>query len=103
MSSAPTAKGTPPPHDPSVLAGFLSYLIPGLGQMYLGKVSDGIKYLLSVSFFYGLMAWAGMDSLTHRNAVLVLLAMLIATGIQLYSVYAAAITKPASLGQIGTS
>jgi hypothetical protein len=80
----------------------MNMLIPGLGQMYLGKVSDGIKYFLSVGFLYALMVWAGMDSVTRRNAVLVLLAMLIATGIQLYSVYAAAITKPVSLGQIGT-
>jgi hypothetical protein len=48
MSSAPTAKGTPPPHDPSVLAGFLSYLIPGLGQMYQGRYSKGVLFMVSL-------------------------------------------------------
>jgi TM2 domain-containing membrane protein YozV len=56
---------TPDPmsHSPSrkldVFAALLSYLVPGLGQIYQGRVSKGILFLVSlhVLFFYGM--WLG--------------------------------------------
>jgi hypothetical protein len=38
------------------LAGFLSYLVPGLGQVYQGRIAKGVLFLvcLYVLFFYGL-------------------------------------------------
>jgi hypothetical protein len=48
MSSAPTAKGFPPPHQPSVLAAVLSYLVPGLGQIYQGRYGKGVLFMVSL-------------------------------------------------------
>lgn len=47
----------PPPLDP--LAGLLSYLIPGLGQIYQGRVAKGLLFFfgLYTLFFYGM--WMG--------------------------------------------
>jgi len=41
-------------HSP--LAGFLSYLVPGLGQMYQGRVGKGLLFLVCLygMFFYGM-------------------------------------------------
>ena len=47
MSSAPTAPVTPP-QEPSNLAAFLSYLIPGLGQIYQGRYAKGILFMVSL-------------------------------------------------------
>src|SRR5262245_28045145 len=54
MSSAPTA--TPPkPHETSVVAAILSYLIPGLGQIYQGRFGKGFLFMVSLlgMFFLG--------------------------------------------------
>jgi hypothetical protein len=48
MSSAPTAHANDPPHEPSPLAAFLSYLIPGLGQIYQGRYGKGILFMVSL-------------------------------------------------------
>lgn len=47
----------PPPLDP--LAGLLSYLIPGLGQIYQGRVAKGLLFFVGLYtlFFYGM--WMG--------------------------------------------
>jgi hypothetical protein len=53
----------PPPHpDPpsrnyDLLAGVLSYLVPGLGQIYQGRVGKGVLFLVCIYtlFFYGLL------------------------------------------------
>jgi len=39
-----------------LLAGFLSYLVPGLGQIYQGRIAKGVVFLvcLYTLFFYGL-------------------------------------------------
>jgi TM2 domain-containing membrane protein YozV len=44
------------PERYDVLAGILSYLIPGLGQMYQGRVGKGLLFMLSLYtlFFYGM-------------------------------------------------
>jgi hypothetical protein len=46
MSSAPTAQTKP--HEPSNLAAFLSYLIPGLGQIYQGRYGKGALFMVSL-------------------------------------------------------
>jgi TM2 domain-containing membrane protein YozV len=48
-----------PPRHFSVLAGLLSYLVPGLGQIYQGRVAKGILFLVCIYalFFYGM--WLG--------------------------------------------
>jgi Family of unknown function (DUF6677) len=53
MSSAPTAN--PKPHETSVLAAFLSYLIPGLGQIYQGRFGKGFLFMVALlgMFFLG--------------------------------------------------
>ena len=48
MSSAPTAPATPPPHEPSTLAAVLSYLVPGLGQLYQGRYGKGALFMISL-------------------------------------------------------
>jgi hypothetical protein len=55
MSSAPTAQANDKPHEPSILAAFLSYLIPGLGQIYQGRYGKGVLFMVSLlgMFFLG--------------------------------------------------
>lgn len=53
----PPGRTSPPaPRVYSPLAGFLSYLIPGLGQIIQGRISKGIFFLVSLYglFFYGM-------------------------------------------------
>lgn len=53
MSSAPTVN--PKPHETSALAAFLSYLVPGLGQIYQGRFGKGFLFMVSLlgMFFLG--------------------------------------------------
>src|SRR5437870_13126892 len=44
-SIAPPQSIALPPRRYSVLAGVLSYLIPGLGQVYQGRVSKGVFFM----------------------------------------------------------
>jgi hypothetical protein len=55
MSSAPTAQANDTPHEPSMLAALLSYLIPGLGQIYQGRYGKGFLFMVSLlgMFFLG--------------------------------------------------
>ena len=48
MSSAPNANPSHPPHEPSTLAAVLSYLIPGLGQIYQGRYGKGALFMISL-------------------------------------------------------
>jgi TM2 domain-containing membrane protein YozV len=45
-----------PPYPRSPLAGFLSYLVPGLGQIYQGRVGKGVLFMVCLygMFFYGM-------------------------------------------------
>jgi hypothetical protein len=59
-------------HSP--LAGFLSYLVPGLGQMYQGRVGKGLLFLVCLygMFFYGMSlgSWKNVylpDTARDRN------------------------------------
>src|ERR1017187_4567548 len=48
MSSASTAPMKDAPREPSNLAAFLSYLIPGLGQIYQGRYGKGVLFMVSL-------------------------------------------------------
>ncbi len=58
---SPTAAEPPPlpPVKRDLLAGFLSYLIPGLGQVYQGRIGKGMLFFFGLYFlfFYGM--WMG--------------------------------------------
>ena len=59
-NAAPPGKTPPaPPREIQPIPGLLSFLVPGLGQIYQGRVSKGILFLLCIYglFFYGL--WLG--------------------------------------------
>ncbi len=45
----------------SPLAGFLSYLVPGLGQIYQGRVAKGLLFMICLYglFFYGMYLGSG--------------------------------------------
>lgn len=58
-----TSTSTPqPPRKLDALAALLSFLVPGMGQIYQGRVGKGILFLLSLYtlFFYGM--WMGQWS-----------------------------------------
>lgn len=48
MSSAPTANVLPKPPETSFVAALLSYLVPGLGQIYQGRYGKGILFMVSL-------------------------------------------------------
>jgi Family of unknown function (DUF6677) len=78
MTQNPPA-ATPPPQELDPFAAFLSYLIPGLGQIYQGRTGKGVLFLASLYglFFYGLYLgqWQNVymppgvrdDQLPHRE------------------------------------
>jgi hypothetical protein len=49
-------KAAPPERERSALAGLLSYLVPGLGQIYQGRIAKGVMFLVVLYslFFYGM-------------------------------------------------
>jgi hypothetical protein len=49
------------PRDVSPLAGLLSYLIPGLGQVYQGRLGKGVLFFVCIYtlFFYGMFLGTG--------------------------------------------
>jgi hypothetical protein len=59
MASPPTPDPPPPPVKLDPLAAFLSFLVPGLGQVYQGRVGKGLLFFggLYLLFFYGM--WMG--------------------------------------------
>jgi hypothetical protein len=56
MSSPQPPTPPPPPIKLDFVAGLLSYLIPGLGQLTQGRVRKGLLFLISLYtlFFYGM-------------------------------------------------
>jgi TM2 domain-containing membrane protein YozV len=50
-----------PPRESSPLAALLSYLIPGLGQVYQGRIGKGVLFFACIYtlFFYGMFLGAG--------------------------------------------
>lgn len=59
MASPPTTEPEFPPVKLDPLAALLSYLVPGLGQIYQGRVGKGLLFFcgLYLLFFYGM--WMG--------------------------------------------
>ena len=60
--AAPPAKTLPPaPRPPDPLAALLSLVIPGLGQIYQGRVAKGVLFLVCIYtlFFYGMYLGSG--------------------------------------------
>ena len=57
-AAEPTATVAPPAETRSysVFAGLLSYLVPGLGQIYQGRFAKGLLFLIALPgmFFYGM-------------------------------------------------
>lgn len=55
MSSPTAVNVIPKPREPSFTAAVLSYLIPGLGQIYQGRYGKGVLFLVSLlgMFFLG--------------------------------------------------
>jgi hypothetical protein len=45
-----------PPREYSLFAAFLSYLVPGMGQIYSGRIGKGVLFLVCLygMFFYGM-------------------------------------------------
>ncbi len=56
----------PSPPQRSFLAGFLSYLVPGLGQIYQGRIAKGLLFLVCL---YGLFLY-GMALGSWKNVYL---------------------------------
>lgn len=55
MSSAPTAPpAAPAPHEPSILAAVLSYVVPGLGQIVQGRYGKGLLFMISLLGMFSL-------------------------------------------------
>jgi hypothetical protein len=50
------AKNAPPPRPTYPLAGLLSFMIPGLGQIYQGRLGKGVLFFVCIYalFFYGM-------------------------------------------------
>jgi hypothetical protein len=55
------ARPAPAPKTYHTVAGVLSYLVPGLGQIYQGRVGKGVLFLVCIYtlFFYGLYLGSG--------------------------------------------
>src|SRR4051794_13395817 len=76
MANADAAPGAPPPpHGFQPLAALLSYLVPGLGQIYQGRAAKGFLFLVCLYglFFYGMYlgSWQNVyipDSPPPRDA-----------------------------------
>src|SRR5437667_4081701 len=72
-------------------AAFLSYLVPGLGQIYQGRVAKGILFLVCVYglFFYGMALGKSknvyLTDATHLERVTILGYELTGTWKSLYS------------------
>jgi hypothetical protein len=71
MSTPPPGKPVLPHRTYDLMAGVLSYLIPGLGQMYQGRVGKGVLFLVCIytMFFYGLHLGSGTVQAGQRNFV----------------------------------
>jgi hypothetical protein len=66
-TAAPLDHAAPaaPPRPLQPLAGLLSYLVPGLGQIVQGRVAKGVLFLVCIYtlFFYGLCLGSGTATL----------------------------------------
>src|SRR5947209_2510764 len=65
-SAEPMPNVAQPPQKQDLLAGFLSYLVPGLGQIYQGRMVKGALFLVCI---YGLFVY-GMALGSWKNVFL---------------------------------
>ncbi len=76
------------------VAAILSFILPGLGQMYLGRVGPGFVYLLSTAFCYAaaslLMMDASRTGVSGKNGCVIAVFMAIGLAIPLVSTFRAA-------------
>jgi hypothetical protein len=61
MANAEQTLTQPPPRELNLLAGLLSYMVPGLGQISQGRTGKGILFFVSIYslFFYGMYLGTG--------------------------------------------
>jgi TM2 domain-containing membrane protein YozV len=82
------------------VAAILSFIIPGLGQMYLGKVGSGFVYLLSTAFCYAAAILLIMDAnrtgVPGRNGGIIAVFTALGLAIPLVSTFRAAVARPGS-------
>jgi hypothetical protein len=66
-TAEPPAFAASPPRQFSPMAGLLSYLVPGLGQIVQGRVGKGLLFFVSIYalFFYGM--YLGSGSVTYAG------------------------------------
>jgi TM2 domain-containing membrane protein YozV len=80
------------------VAAVLSLILPGLGQMYLGKVGLGFVYLLSTAFCYAaaslLIVDASRTGEPGRNSGIIGAFTLLGLAIPLVSTFGAALARP---------
>ncbi len=78
------------------VAAILSFIIPGLGQMYLGRVGPGFVYLLSTAFCYAaaslLMMDASRTGVFGKHGCVIAVFMALAFAIPLVSTFRAAVS-----------
>lgn len=71
MTSPATAPASPPPPPPprDWPAALLGYLVPGLGQIYQGRIGKGILFMvcLYILFFYGMYLGQGKNVYLPRR------------------------------------
>jgi TM2 domain-containing membrane protein YozV len=67
---APARPVNAPPIQYQWLAGLLSYLIPGLGQIYQGRIAKGVLFLVAIygMFFYGMYLGSWSNVYLPANA-----------------------------------
>jgi hypothetical protein len=61
MPTPPPTAQPAPPRELALLPGLLSYLIPGLGQVWQGRVAKGVLFFVCIYtlFFYGMYLGTG--------------------------------------------
>jgi hypothetical protein len=77
-TATPPARTTVQPREYHPMAGVLSYLVPGLGQIMQGRVAKGVLFLICIYalFFYGIYLGTGsvtIDKRTYRASGVVYL------------------------------
>jgi hypothetical protein len=89
------------------VAAILSFIIPGLGQMYLGRVGRGFVYLLATAFCYAAVGMLSVDANRmgepRRNGGIIGVFMLLALAIPLVSTCGAALARPKELMTLSTA
>src|SRR5262249_29485408 len=72
MASNPHAEPPPPARQLHVVAGLLSYLVPGLGQIVQGRYAKGILFFVCIYtlFIYGTIIGSGSVTVYGRHHTL---------------------------------